>query len=184
MIYASVNAPIKESFIEQWRSKLTLMQMLFTHTEFNEQLLRTMMGLKLDSGPEEPATPSPPVDTTPQAPRDPLGDALREHEAKRAEQGHGIENQLSPAKNRAYGAGNRLLAWVQSDRKPQAIDAHNRGMELLRSADANAAKLPKNATTADFESWGFAAVTDYDRATAIFREGLALYPPGSPPKSA
>jgi len=117
-----------------------------------------------------------------QAPRDPVGDANRELDKKRAEQANTIHGQIDPAKNRAYGAGNRLYAWIQTDHNAAAIDAHNRGMVTLHSADGNAARMPKNPTTEDFESYGYIAVQDYDNATATFKEGLAHYPPGSPPK--
>lgn len=117
-----------------------------------------------------------------QAPRDPVGDANRELDKKRAEQASTIHGQIDPAKNRAYGAGNRLYAWIQTDHNAAAIDAHNRGMVTLHSADGYAARMPKNPTTEDFESYGYIAVQDYDNATATFKEGLAHYPPGSPPK--
>jgi hypothetical protein len=55
-------------------------------------------------------------------------------------------------------------------------------MELLHRTDGNAARLPKNAKTEDFESWGYIAVQDYNSATSTFGEGRAHYPSGSPPK--
>jgi hypothetical protein len=114
---------------------------------------------------------------------DPVGDSARELDRKRATQADDLKTRLSPARNRAHGAGNRLLAWIQTDRKPLAIDAHNRGMEKLRSADENAARMPANPTPADWESYGYLATQDYAAAAGIFAEGLARYPPGWPPKA-
>ena len=156
--------------------------------KFKPDLARFNRALTGAPGPASPAAPETQDKRKKQpvaeAPRDPVGDASRELDKKRAEQADSIHGQLDPAKNRAYGAGNRLFAWIQTDHKPAAIDAHNRGMETLHRADGNAARMPKNPTTQDFESWGFIAVQDYDAATSTFREGLALYPAGSPPKPA
>jgi hypothetical protein len=117
-----------------------------------------------------------------QASSDPVGDSIRQVEKQRVAQGNEIYRKLDPSKNKAYGAGNRLYNWIHTDAKAMAIDAHNRGMVLLHSAERYAAKVPKNATTDDFTSYGFAAVEDFSSAASTFAEGLALYPAGSPPK--
>jgi hypothetical protein len=117
-----------------------------------------------------------------EAPRDPVGDANREHDKVRSAQGDSIQGRIGPAKNQAYGAGNRLFAWIQTHHKPAAIDAHNRGMVILHRADDHAAKLSKQPKIEELETTGFFAVQDYGSAERTFGEGLALSPGGSPPK--
>ena len=109
------------------------------------------------------------------APVDPVGESKKQNDAQRATQADAIRGVLNPAKNKAYGLGNRLFAAVQQTRKAAAIDAHNRGMDKLHTGDENAARLPKNPTLEDFEGWGSLAVQDYAAASACFQEGLALY---------
>jgi hypothetical protein len=118
-----------------------------------------------------------------QAPRDPVGDSFRELDKQRQQKAAGINGQVNSAKMRSYGAGNRLFAWIHTQAKPMAIDAHNRGMEQLHRADQDAARVPKDATPLDAETYGRDAVREYDSAIAAFKEGLALYPAGSPPKN-
>lgn len=119
----------------------------------------------------------------PAQPKDPIGEENKKLEKNRQAQADSISGRVSPSKNKAWGAGNKLHAWIQKERKPAAIDAHNRGMVKLKSADGYAAKLPKDASVLDWETYGFFAVQDYQAAAAIFEEGLAHYPPGWPPKS-
>lgn len=116
-------------------------------------------------------------------PADPVGDANREMEKNRAATTAGIEARLPAAKNKAYAAGNRLFAWVRTDKRPAAGDAHNRGMALLKRADGSAAKVKKGSKE-DLESYGFIAIEDYESATRTFGEGLALYPAGMPKQRA
>jgi hypothetical protein len=117
----------------------------------------------------------------PVASKDPVGDAQREMEKNREATTKGIEAQLPVAKNKAYGAGNRLFAWYQTDKRPAAGDAHNRGMKVLKRADGNAAKV-KPGSKEDLESYGYIAIEDYVQAAKIFAEGLAGYPGGMPKK--
>jgi len=112
---------------------------------------------------------------------DPLGDSNRELQKKREETTKGIEGRLPAAKNKAYGAGTRLHAWIQTDKRPGAIDAHNRGMAKLKSAD-NFAKKVKPGNIEDLESYGHIAIEDYQEAAKIFAEGLLGYPGGMPKK--
>jgi hypothetical protein len=121
------------------------------------------------------------VPPPPPASKDPVGDATREMETNREAMTKKIAAQLPAEKNKAYGAGNRLFAWFQTDKRPAAGDAHNRGMVLLKRADGNAAKC-KTGAKEDLESYGFIAIEDYQQAARIFGEGLAGYPGGMPKK--
>lgn len=112
---------------------------------------------------------------------DPVGDSMRALEKKQKEQASGIKAALRSATNKAMGRGNRLHAWIQRDRKPQAIHQHNLGMERLRSAQKDAAKI-RSGSVEDLESYGAFAVQDFNRAADLFQQGLALYPPGWPPR--
>jgi hypothetical protein len=188
-VYARVYVPIKETFVQGWKSSLTLWQRLFTKIETHELMLRTLMGLKAKQGEDEPSEASEPSEPSPsrvytgaRASPDPVGDSMRAVEKTRKEQAGQIQGQLPQAQGRANFTGSRLAAWIRTNPKPQAINAHNRGQELWRTANADAAKVPKNASTEDLESWGHVAVVGYDAATAAFKEGLALYPSGDPPK--
>ena len=116
------------------------------------------------------------------APKDPIGVENKKLQANRQKSASNISARLNPSRNNAYGKGNRLHAWIQYDRKAQAIDAHNRGMVKLKEAAANANRMPQNATILDWETYGFLAANDFSAAAAIFQEGLALYPGGWPPK--
>lgn len=120
----------------------------------------------------------------PVAPKDPIGDAHKQNEANRQAQANAIASRVSPSKNKAWGAGNKLHAWLQSQPNGKGLDAHGRGMTMLKRADANANKLPKNATELDWETFGLFAVQDYEQAAQLFGEGLALYPQGWPAKGA
>lgn len=111
----------------------------------------------------------------PASPKDPVGDSNKQLDKQRAAQATGISGKLAPAKNKAYGAGNRLMKALEGDRKTAAVEAHNRGMEKLKSGESWAKKLPKDATTEDWEAYGAVAVQDFEAAAAAFGEGLALY---------
>jgi hypothetical protein len=116
------------------------------------------------------------------APRDPVGDSLKENEKKRIAQANDISGQLSSLRNRAWGAGNRLQGLIQQNRRPSAIEAHKQGMEKLQSGESYVKRLPKESSTQDVDamtSYGHAAMEDFRRALELFQEGLALYPGGS-----
>ena len=91
---------------------------------------------------------------------------------------------VTQSKNKAYGAGNRLYAWIQTDHRPAAIDAHNQGMAQLKSAESYLKRVPKQATEEDWLSYGHAAMEDFGKAIEHFKAGLALYPAGKPPQKA
>lgn len=124
--------------------------------------------------------PAPPA--APPASADPVGDAHKELQKKREAGAQGIAGRLPAAKNRAHGAGNRLYAWIQHERKPAAVAAHNRGTEKLKSGD-NYEKKVKPGNVEDLESYGHVAIEDYESAAKAYAEGLALYPKGMPPKA-
>jgi hypothetical protein len=104
-----------------------------------------------------------------------VGESSKQLDKVMASNASSIQSRIGPAKNRAYGSGNRLFAELAKDRKPAAVDAHNRGMEKLHSADDQMAKIPKNAEDLDYVSYGELALQDYNAAMACFKEGLALF---------
>lgn len=119
---------------------------------------------------------------TPLEPKDPIGEEDKKLKVVQQSQANGIQGQVTAKKNQAYGAGNKLHAWIQKEQKAKAIDWHNQGMEQLKSAENFLAKVPKNATNEDWLSYGYIAAEDFGKALYRFNEGLALYPPGWPPK--
>ena len=84
---------------------------------------------------------------------------------------------LQSTRHSAYETGNRLFAWIQTDCKPAALQAHNRGMAQLKKADADAKQVKADQ---DMPTLGRAAINAYNQAAAYFGDGLALYPRGMP----
>jgi len=114
-------------------------------------------------------------ETIVRAPADPVGDGAREVKKMQAASASGIQAQVPNARNRAAGAGNRLYKKIQGNGIALAIDAHNRGMKKLNSANKTFARIPKNASEDDWNSYGYIALEDFNAAKACFDEGLAKY---------
>jgi hypothetical protein len=186
-VHSNVNALIKESFVQQWKSKLTLAQQLFTKIETHERMLRTLMGLKLPQASDKPDAPSE-VYSGPRASDDPVGDSSRDLDKQRNEQAGGVKDQIFRAKGKANFAGSRLAAWIHSGQlgsgqKSQATRAHNRGMELWRTAIHDEAKVSRDPSRDTLLGEGLLAVSGYTKAADAFKEGLALCPAGDPTKT-
>lgn len=145
-----------------------------------ERLERAKLGAP---GPASEMKPDPKKEAAPvikRAAKDPVGDSRRAVDAAAEQSAKGIRLQVPSARNRAHGSGNRLFAWIGQERNAVAVDAHNRGMSKLHNAERLFAKLSGKATTEDWQSYGFAAVQDYEAAMACFQEGLAKYAAGWP----
>jgi hypothetical protein len=97
----------------------------------------------------------------------------------------GIAGRLPGLAAEAQKLGNQLHGWIHQTARPianraGAIDRHNAGMALLKRGDGLAAKLGKNPTEADLNSYGANAAQDYGLAAKAFKEGLLFCPPGWP----
>ncbi|HRE89767.1 MAG TPA: hypothetical protein PK095_11585 [Myxococcota bacterium] len=106
------------------------------------------------------------------APSDPVGASKAAVEKKEQGQASAIQLRVPSARNKAHHLGNKLFTALGKNRVAMGIDAHNRGMAKLRSADRMFERLAA-ATTADWNSYGFAAMQDYEAAAACFSEGMA-----------
>lgn len=139
-----------------------------------------------DTGPSKlaPAAKKAKTPEVKRAEKDPVGQAHKAVDEQARQSANGIRIQVPSVRNRAHGMGNRLHAWLGQARSPSGIDAHNRGMAKLQSAERMFARLSAKATSEDWQAYGFAALQDFQAAMAAFQEGLALFPAGRPGASA
>lgn len=106
------------------------------------------------------------------APANPLAASRAEVDQKEAGQASAVRLRVPSVRNKAHHLGNKLFSALGKNRVAMGIDAHNRGMAKLRTADRLFERLAA-ATTADWNSYGFAAAQDYEAAAVCFSEGLA-----------
>ncbi|MCC6459111.1 MAG: hypothetical protein IT260_01495 [Saprospiraceae bacterium] len=91
--------------------------------------------------------------------------------------------QVAASRQKAMMDAKRLNAWLKYEKKSTPAAAYHYGMQRLSDAHQYAAEIPKNKVDQETQSYSGSAMTSYLAAIACFKDGLAQYPAGWPPKA-